>query len=313
MTTVGILSAGDMGSAIGAMLTRVGVDAATVLEGRSPLSRTRAAEAGMRDVGSLDDLVRQSALILSVLVPSESKGIADAVAGAMGRTGARPVFAECNAIAPQTVEAIAKRIGGLGATFIDAGIIGSPPKPGGNTRICCSGPDVSAMSVLADAGLTVKTVGPEIGQASGLKMVYAASTKGTTALWTQLLTAARMLGLDGALFEELGTGSSGTADQLIGGVPAMPRRSRRWVGEMWEIAKTFERLGLSPDMLNGAAATFQLVGGTHLSAQTSREPDPSLEEVLTTLAAAASERAANPPSSSLTPATTPAISAEAGA
>ena len=309
MTTVGILSAGDMGSAIGAMLTRAGIDAATVLEGRSPLTRTRAEEAGMRDSGSLDELVRQSALILSVLVPSESEGIAGAVADAMERTNARPVFAECNAIAPQTVGAIAKRIGGLGATFIDAGIIGSPPKPGSNTRICCSGPDVSAMSALAGAGLNVKTVGPEIGQASGLKMVYAASTKGTTALWTQLLTAARMLGLDDALFEELGMGSAGVADQLIRGVPTMPRRSRRWVGEMREIAKTFERLGLSPDMLNGAAATFQLVGGTRLSAQTSREPDPSLEEVLTTLAAAASERAASPPSSSLAPAT----SAEAGA
>ena len=50
-----------------------------------------------------------------------------------------------------------------------------------------------AFEALAQHGLKVSVVGPRVGQASGLKMCYAASTKGTTALWTQLMTAARAL------------------------------------------------------------------------------------------------------------------------
>ena len=63
----------------------------------------------------------------------------------------------------------------------------------------------------------------------------------------------------------------------------MPRRARRWVGEMEEIAKTYAALGLTPRILEGAADIYRLVGDTPLANQTSREPDASLEEVLETL------------------------------
>ncbi len=282
--TIGILSPGDMGSGIGAMLARAGFSVATLLAGRSELTRTRAAEAGMRDAGTIDDLVGEVDLLLSVLVPSEAVAVAGEVAAAMHRTGARPVCAECNAIAPQTVLGIAEVIGDAGATLIDAGIIGAPPKPGGNTRTYCSGPDTSALESLAEAGLNIRVVGPEVGQASGLKMVYAASTKGTTALWTELLVAARALGLDDALMAEFAGGRKEITDSLMGAVPAMPRRARRWVGEMEEIAKTFEGLGMTPAIMQGAAELFRFVGETSLAEQTSREPDPSLDTVLDALA-----------------------------
>src|SRR5205085_8850346 len=119
------------------------------------------------------------------------------------------------------------------------GIIGGPPKPGSSTRIYVSGPDTAPLEALHDCGLDVRVVGPQIGQASGLKMVYAASTKGTTALWTELLVAARALGLDEAMMAEFGISRSDVSGQLIGSIPSMPRRARRWVGEMEEIAATF--------------------------------------------------------------------------
>ena len=183
---VGIISAGDMGSAIGAMLVSGGVDVAANLTGRSDLTRLRAAEAGIRDAGSTEALVEGCSLLLSVLPPSEAVSIAEEVAGAMARTGARPVFAECNAIAPQTVVRIGTLIMDTGAPMIDAGIIGGPPGPGSDPRIYCSGSDTSVLEALRECGLDIRRVGPHIGQASGLKMVYAASTKGTTAVWTEL-------------------------------------------------------------------------------------------------------------------------------
>ncbi|MCE2470007.1 MAG: NAD(P)-dependent oxidoreductase [Dehalococcoidia bacterium] len=273
-----------MGAAIGATLTAAGFDALTCLEGRSELTRTRALEANVRDAGSMDDLVRESSLLLSVLVPAEAAAVAEQAAQAMERTGARPVFAECNAIAPRTVAAIAERVGAAGGGVIDAGIIGAPPRPNRSTRIYCSGPDTSALEALSEAGLDIRSIGPHIGQASGLKMVYAASTKGTTALWTELLVAARALELHDALLAEFTVSRQETAERLMREVPGMPRRSRRWVGEMEEIAATFEALGLTPRMMQGAADLFRFVGQSPLADQTSREPDPPLDALLQALA-----------------------------
>ena len=284
---VAVVSPGEMGAGIGSVLVADGLDVVTSLAGRSGLTRTRAAEAGMRDAGNIDDLVAGCDLLLSVLVPSQAVPIAQEVAGAMVRTGARPVYAECNAIAPQTVARIATIIGDAGAAFVDAGIIGGPPRPGRTgVRLYCSGPDTSTFQTLAEHGLDVRRVGPRIGQASGLKMVYAASTKGTAAIWTELLVAARALDLSEALMAELGDGDGAS---VIGGLVDMPRRSRRWVGEMEEIAATFAGIGLTPKIMEGAADMYQLVGDTPLGDLTSRDPRPRLDDMLDTLADRLSE------------------------
>ncbi len=284
VSTVGIMSPGDMGSAIGKMIAESGMPVVTALDGRSELTRLRAKEAGIADVSSLDRLVAESDLILSVLVPAEALGLAERVAVSVRRSKHRPAYADLNAIAPETVGQIEKLMTAAGVTFIDGGIIGGPPVRGRKgTRIYCSGPDTGALESLTGSGLDIRKVGPEIGQASGLKMVFAASTKGITALWTELLVAARALGLAEALMAELKMG--GTTPEALGGrICSMPRRARRWVGEMEEIAKTFDSVGLTPHMLEGAADMYRLVSATPLADQTSRQPDPSLDEVVRILA-----------------------------
>ncbi|HLF72515.1 MAG TPA: DUF1932 domain-containing protein [Dehalococcoidia bacterium] len=279
---VGIMSPGDMGGGIGGVLHESGFEVLTCLAGRSELTRVRAAEAGFRDTGDLDTLAREADVILSVLVPSEATPIAEAIAAAVKRTGAKPVFVECNAIAPQTVAAIEATMRGAGAGFIDAGIIGGPPRPGYSPHIYASGPDTSAFEALRAAGLDIRVLGPKIGQASGIKMVYAASTKGTTALWTELLVASRALGLEAALRAEWGENHA-TANAQMGGIPMMPNRARRWVGEMEEIAATFEALGMTPRILEGAADMYRFIGSTPLADQTSREPNPPLDTILEVL------------------------------
>ncbi|MDP2662728.1 MAG: DUF1932 domain-containing protein [Dehalococcoidia bacterium] len=283
LPVVGIISPGHMGTAIGRMLRDHGIRVLTCLDGRSELTRLRALEAGFGEAPGYDRLVTEIDLLLSVVVPSEAVSVAKLVAGSLRRTGARPVYADCNAISPQTVAEIARVITEAGSSFIDAGVIGPPPSERGDTRLYCSGPDCSALEAMGKFGLDIRVVGPLAGQASGLKMVYAASTKGTTALWTELLVAAKALGLDEALANEFSMSRSDISRRLMDGIPSMPRRSRRWVGEMEEIAATFEGLGLTPLMLQGAAAMFRLVGETALADQTSRQPDPSLEAVLEAL------------------------------
>ncbi|MBI4301871.1 MAG: DUF1932 domain-containing protein [Chloroflexi bacterium] len=283
LPNVGIISPGDMGSAIGRVLRGHDLKILTCLDGRSELTRLRAQEVGFSEVPSCDELVTEADLLLSVVVPAEAASVAKLVAGSLRRTGTICVYVDCNAISPQTVTENARVITEAGSPFIDAGIIGPPPSDRGNTRFYCSGPDCSALETLGEFGLDIRLVGPLVGQASGLKMVYAASTKGTTALWTELLVASKVLGLNEALTHEFSLSRADISQRLMEGIPSMPRRSRRWVGEMEEIAATFEGLGLTPLMLQGAAAVFRLVGETNLGDQTSRQADPSLDVVLNTL------------------------------
>jgi 3-hydroxyisobutyrate dehydrogenase-like beta-hydroxyacid dehydrogenase len=276
---VAILSPGDMGAGIGGVLRKSGLDVLTCLDGRSNLTRLRALESDIREVGFMDDVVKEADIILSVLPPGDAVPIAERVARSLGRVRTGVTYVDCNAISPQTSKRIEAVITGAGASYIDAGIIGGPPSgPDSGTRFFCSGPDTSAFEALGGHGLDVRVVGPDIGQASGLKMVYAASTKGTTALWTELLAAARALGLDDALGRELE--SSRIAAQVMRAIPSMPRRSRRWVAEMEEIAATFAEVGLTPNILQGAADMYRLIGETPLGRLTSRDENPALDEIL---------------------------------
>ena len=101
--SVGIISPGDMGSAIGRILRDSGFDVITCLEGRSELTRLRAKESGIRDIPSVDKLITETDLIISVLVPSKALELAELVAGSVGRIGCHLTYADMNAIAPQTV------------------------------------------------------------------------------------------------------------------------------------------------------------------------------------------------------------------
>ena len=83
MRTVAVLSPGNMGHAVGRALGRHGMDVVTCLTGRSERTRGLAKDAGIRDVPSLEVLVEESDLILSILVPAEAVGLAKEVAEAL--------------------------------------------------------------------------------------------------------------------------------------------------------------------------------------------------------------------------------------
>jgi len=79
--TVGILSPGDMGSGVGAVLHDHGLRVLTCLAGRGGDSRKRAEEAGIQDVADLEVLVRECEVILSICPPHAALDVARAVAG----------------------------------------------------------------------------------------------------------------------------------------------------------------------------------------------------------------------------------------
>ena len=286
--TIAIMSPGDMGHAVGAVLRQRGLRVITRLDGRSRRTRALAAQAGIEDVADDDALVREADMLLSILVPAEAVTLAERIARALHGTGAKPLYVECNAIAPETTRQIAEIVEGAGARFVDAGIIGPPPRPGAAaTRFYASGRDAAAFARLRDFGLDVRAVGDRPGQASALKMCYAALTKGTTALMTELSIAAARLGVSEALRAEFEESQPAMLERMRGVVPAMVPKAHRWVGEMEEIARTFEACGLTPRIFEGAAEVYAQVAGTELgriSPEDWRRQGGSLEDVVSKLA-----------------------------
>ncbi len=287
--TVALLSPGDMGHSVGAVLTEHGLRVITCLEGRSDRTRALAAETGIEDVTSYAELVSQAQIVLSIVVPAQAVSLAERVAEAVRQAGATSVtYADCNAIAPQTARQIEQIVTGAGAQFVDAGIIGSPPGRGGRNRFYISGEHTAAMLALNNYGLDVVDLQGSAGQASGLKMCYAALTKGLTALCTELLVAAEALGISEPLAEEFRESQGAMLARMERGVPGMLPKAHRWIGEMEEIASTFGALGLTPDMLHGAAQMYRLVMRTELGTRTPEDtrPMPDLAEIASTLAGA---------------------------
>src|SRR5439155_1026690 len=96
------------------------------------------------------------------------------------------------------------------------------------------------LTCLAGRSERTRALAGEVGKASGLKMCYAAMTKGTQALATELLVAARAMGLEDALRGEQTGSVAGVRNFVSRGLANMPPKAHRWVGEMEEIAQTFE-------------------------------------------------------------------------
>jgi 3-hydroxyisobutyrate dehydrogenase-like beta-hydroxyacid dehydrogenase len=278
--TIAILSPGDMGHAVGRTLREAGLDVVTCLAGRSVQTRGLAEKAGLRDLADLESVVREAGLVLSILPPEAATANARAVAEAMRGTGASPIFADCNAVSPDTAKAIAEVIEGAGAPFIDAGIIGAAPGRGVATRFYVSGPDTSAMEWIAGAEILVNPLGPEIGRASAIKMCYAALTKGTFTLQTAVLIVAEALGLGEELTEEFRFSQQPALERMQAMVPRIPADSARWIGEMQEIQKTFASAGVTPAFHQGAEWLFELLSRTPFAEETRETIDASrtLEE-----------------------------------
>jgi 3-hydroxyisobutyrate dehydrogenase-like beta-hydroxyacid dehydrogenase len=262
---VGVVSPGDMGQAIAGRLKESGLNVHAALDGRSERTKSLARAAGLTDCGSIDKLVATCELIISVINPGEALDVARKVASAMKATGRKIAFADLNAVSPQTARDTDKLIRDAGGMFIDGGIIGPPPRgEKDKPRLYVSGPDAYLFEQIKHPNLQVRIMSERIGDASGVKMCYAAMTKGTTALAVELLVAARKLGVEQALEKELRDSRNDVFDWQMKSIGSMPPKAYRWVPEMQEIAKTFGELGMTRRIFEGATDMYTMVAATPL-------------------------------------------------
>jgi len=256
--TVAIIAPGNMGSAVGRRLTENKVKVLTSLAGRSAASTARAGAAGMTAVA--DAQLTESDFLLSIVPPGDALGLARRLTGVLTAANKKPVYVECNAVSPQTVNQIAKLIAATGCPFVGAGIIGPPPKPGtANTKIYASGPHAADLARLNDYGLIVRVLAGPLTAASALKMSYAGITKGFTALGAAMMLAATRGGSVEALKTELAESQPALLGFLTRQTPAMYSKAYRWVAEMEEISDFVGKDYPEHAMLDASARLYERI------------------------------------------------------
>ncbi len=272
---VGVMSPGDMGQAVAIQLKAAGFNVYCALEHRSERTRGLAREAGLTDVGSVARLVAECDVVLSIMDPGAALDFAREAANALHASGHRTLIVDCNAIAPETAHAIAAVVEGAGGRFLDAGIIGPPPRGGAKTNLFVSGPGAADLEQIAGPQIVVQAIGEGVADASALKMCYGALTKGTQAVWLEVLVAAERLGVAGILEQQLQQSQADRYHWALSQFPILPPKAYRWVPEMLEISKTLSSVGMTPQMYQGAADVYRFVAATPLGKETPENRDKS--------------------------------------
>ena len=273
--TIGIINPGAMGISVAATMKNSGYEILWAGDGRSAESRARAAEHGLTDVGTTAELFRRCNALVSVCPPHAAEDVADQVCA----SGFQGLFLDGNAISAERAQRIGRKMEAAGITFVDGGIIGGPAWEPGRTWLYLSGPEAETAVPLFSAGpLETELVGSEIGQASALKMVFAAYTKGTSALLALVLAGAESLGVRAALetqWERYWPDFSAETEQRVRRVTA---KAWRFEGEMHEIAATFESVGLPGGFHEASSEIYRRMAGFKGAPEV-----PELDEVLAAL------------------------------
>jgi 3-hydroxyisobutyrate dehydrogenase-like beta-hydroxyacid dehydrogenase len=280
--TVGIVSPGAMGSAVGAAYLAAGRRVVTTVAGRSPRTAGLAEQAGLELLPGLDEVVRASELVLSIVPPGEAAATATAIAEAAGRSGARPLVSDWNAVSPATARELEQLLAAAGLELLDGSISGGPPRADHPTRVYLSGRSAAEVAAIAPAWIEARTVGDAVGFASALKMCTASMYKGSSALLAHALVTAQAHGVLAQVLDDLGDAFPQLIDRAARLLAVSATKAERFVGEMREIAATQASVGLTPDLFEAMAEIYQSMTVGQVASQPPEAvaAEPELADVL---------------------------------
>ncbi len=275
-TSIGIIHPGEMGISLAATAQNSGLGVYWCPAGRSSASQERASNLGIKPLPTLQDLCNTCEILISVCPPHA----AVAVAAEVIACNYRGIYADVNAIAPTTVKSIGQSMTGAGIDFVDGGIIGIPATQPGTTWLYLSGNHADKVaSCFSEGPLETSVLGPEIGKASGLKMCFAANSKGTAALHTAILGTAEAMGVRDALEKQWAIYNPEFTEKSQARIRQVARKAWRFKGEMEEIAATMEAAGLPHEFFIAAAQVYERQKSFKDAGH-----EPTIEEILERIA-----------------------------
>lgn len=265
---LGLVGYGEVGSTLGHGLRASGLDSVVAYDSHafdgpySGLIQARARAAGVRLVADHAQLAAEADIVLGVTPGSSSLASAASLAAALSPAH---VFVDVASATPKIKRAVAARLAPCGALLGDASIVGTPAD-GHALPILASGPAAERMrDALVPWGMRIEPVGPEIGTASGIKIMRSVVMKGMEALLVECLLASSELGIDGAILASIDrTLKRPFAEVANALLTTGAIHAERRAEEVAMSAEALADAGLDPMMARAAAARLRWVADLDL-------------------------------------------------
>lgn len=235
---VAVLGLGEAGARIAADLVAAGC----TVRGWDPARQP----AGIPNAASDLEAVRGADVVLSLTTAAFALEAASRVADALGREA---LYADLNTSAPQLKRDLADV---LPVPFADVALIGAVPNFGLAIPALASGAGAERFAELfGPLGMPVEVVGPNPGDAAGLKLLRSVFMKGVAAAAIEALEAARAAGVEDRVRGDIaGVLGEPLLERLLSG--SQTHAARR-VDEMQAAAAYVSELGIDPRIATAAA------------------------------------------------------------
>jgi 3-hydroxyisobutyrate dehydrogenase-like beta-hydroxyacid dehydrogenase len=239
---VAVLGLGEAGGRIAADLVAAGCE----VRGWDPARRPE----GIANAASDLDAVRGADVVLSINAATVALSAAIRVAGELREDA---VYADLNTASPQLKRELADAVP---VPFADVALNGVVPSTGLATDALVSGAGAERFAELfRPLGMPVEVIGPEPGDAAGLKLLRSVFMKGIAAAAIESLEAATAAGAEERIRAEIA--------EVLGG-PLLERlltgsrvHAARRVEEMRAAAAYVQELGVEPRVAAAAVAWLE--------------------------------------------------------
>ena len=263
---IGLIGYGEVGKVFGAGLAgQSGVAAIGAWDlkfdraDKRIAERAHAGQAGVQAHDSPQGLCEASDLIISAVTASSTLAVAQAAAPHL-RPGM--LFLDLNSASPGTKRQCAALVEGVGAHYVEAGVMTSVPPYGIRVPMLLGGAHAAALAErLNGLGMDARVVSERIGVASAIKMCRSVMIKGLEALVIESYTAARAYGVEDYVLPTLQETFPGI-DWSAQGAYFFSRtvqHGQRRAEEMRESARTVQEAGFEPFMTRAIADKQQWV------------------------------------------------------
>jgi 3-hydroxyisobutyrate dehydrogenase-like beta-hydroxyacid dehydrogenase len=262
--TVGVLHAGELGASVGALLRGRGVRVVTTVEGRGAATTQRTREAGMVVLGSLNEVVREADVLLSLVPPAAAAEVAAAYCEHAQVAPAGALYVDVNSVGPELAAAMARMVENCGREFVDAAINGLAKNLATGGTLYLSGRRASDVARLFEGAMRVRVLGDEAGKASSMKMLLSGLSKGVCALVTELALLAESRQMAPEMVEamsELYPGIWALVERML---PTYSKHAARRADEMRELERTATAAGLQPCVIRAVARLHEMLADASL-------------------------------------------------
>lgn len=231
-----------------------------------PLKITQFESAQIRWSATPAGALARADLVLCLVTADQALAAAQRCAPLL-RSGT--LWLDMNSVAPGTKREAAQAIEGAGGRYVDVAVM-APVLPARlGVPLLVAGPhaDAAAEALRAYGFTKVAVSGPDVGDASAIKMIRSVMIKGLEALTAECVLAGERAGVRDAVLASLDASwkEQSWAARADYNLDRMLAHGIRRAAEMEEVAKTLTDLGVDPAMTRGTIQRQREMGGLGLT------------------------------------------------